>query len=80
MNKCDKANHFCDKVQYREASLWEKIKLGLHLTYCKTCKTYTKSNINLSQAIKQSNIVCMDKNCKANLKKIFNKALNETVN
>lgn len=41
---CDEATAICDKSQYKEASLWEKIKLGLHLFLCKKCGKYAKQN------------------------------------
>ena len=41
---CDEATKICDKVQYGEASLWEKIKLNFHLLFCKKCGLYTKQN------------------------------------
>ena len=44
MIPCDEANLVCDKTQYKEATLWEKIKLNIHLIYCKVCRKYSKNN------------------------------------
>ncbi len=41
---CDEATAICDKNQYNEASLWEKIRLGFHLILCKRCGLYSKQN------------------------------------
>jgi hypothetical protein len=41
---CDEATAICDKSQYKEASLWEKIKLSIHLFLCKKCGLYSKQN------------------------------------
>lgn len=41
---CDEATAICDKSQYKEASLWEKIKLNIHLFLCKKCGLYSKQN------------------------------------
>ena len=41
---CDEATTICDKSQYGEASLLERIRLTLHLALCKDCKKYTKKN------------------------------------
>jgi hypothetical protein len=41
---CDEATAICDKSQYNEASLWEKIKLNIHLFLCKKCGLYSKQN------------------------------------
>ena len=46
---CDEATAICDKNQYGEASLAEKISLSFHLFVCKYCKQYTKHNNLMSQ-------------------------------
>lgn len=46
---CDEATSICDKNQYGEATLSEKISLSFHLFICKYCKKYTKQNSLLSQ-------------------------------
>ncbi|WP_111309282.1 hypothetical protein [Confluentibacter sediminis] len=74
---CEEANHVCDKSQYKEASLWEKIKLNLHLIYCKACRKYSKNNKKLSHSIKISKVKCLDKKCKDAMKKEFEKALKD---
>lgn len=77
MVPCDEANHVCDKVQYEEASIWEKIKLSIHLMYCKACRKYTSNNKKLSNSIKTSKVECLDKKCKEAMKKEFEKALKD---
>ena len=74
---CDEANHVCDKTQYKEASLWEMIKLNIHLIYCRACRKYTKNNTSLTNKLKESQVVCLDKDCKEAMKKDFDKALIE---
>lgn len=49
MINCDEATTICDKSQYGEASLSEKISLNFHLLICKYCKKYTKQNNLMSQ-------------------------------
>ena len=41
---CDEATTICDKSQYKEASLWEIIKLNIHILLCKNCGLYSKQN------------------------------------
>lgn len=41
---CDQATTICDKSQYAEATLFEKIKLQLHFIRCRFCVLYTKQN------------------------------------
>ena len=74
---CSEANHVCDKSQYKESSFWEKIKLNIHILYCKTCREYTKKNNKLTSIISNSKVTCMDRNDKENLKKDFEKSLKE---
>ncbi len=54
--KCDKANHICDKIQYKEAKLTERILLKVHLMLCTLCRDYTSKNIKLSRSIENANI------------------------
>lgn len=77
---CDEANHVCDKTQYKEASLWEKIKLSIHLIYCKACRKYTSNNAKLTKVITKSEVECLDKDCKEAMKKTLDKAIIEQTN
>lgn len=77
---CEEANHVCDKTQYKEATLWEKIKLNIHLIYCRACRKYTANNSKLTKVIKKSDVECLDKTYKDAMKKDFEKALKEVPN
>lgn len=46
---CDEATTICDKNQYGESSLYDKIRLGLHLAICRPCKKYTKQNTMMTR-------------------------------
>lgn len=74
---CDEANHVCDKTQYTEASLWEKIKLNIHLIYCRACRKYSSTNGKLTKVLNNSEVDCLDKKSKEAMKKDFKKALVE---
>lgn len=74
---CNEANHVCDKTQYKESTLWEKIKLNLHLIYCRACRKYSSKNAKLSKVIKTSEVECLDPKCKIAMKKEFDEALRE---
>ncbi len=54
--ECHEANHICDKNQYREASFWEKVKLTIHLIYCRACRKYTQRNNKLTKAVKDPKV------------------------
>jgi hypothetical protein len=51
--KCDEANITCDKSQYNEASLLEKIKLNIHLIWCTACRKYSRNNAKLTKLVSQ---------------------------
>ena len=72
---CSEANHVCDKSQYKEASLFEKIKLNIHLIYCKACRHYTKNNIKLSQLLKNNKTEALLPEEKQHLQTILEKEL-----
>ena len=68
---CDEANHVCDKTQYKEGSLWEKIKLNMHLIYCGACREYSKNNQKLTKVISESEVKYLDKEAKESMKELF---------
>jgi len=49
---CDEATAICDKGQYGEINIWNRIKLGLHLFLCRKCGLYTKQNSTLTKCYK----------------------------
>ncbi len=67
--KCDKAGYVSDKAQYLDAYFWEKIKLYMHLFFCKFCREYVKNNTKLSEAFVRSDLKTMTHNDKQKLKK-----------
>lgn len=71
---CDEANHVCDKTQYKEATLWEKIKLNIHLIYCNACRKYTKKNTKLTKLV-TNKPVKMNTSAKESLKSAFEQEL-----
>jgi predicted anti-sigma-YlaC factor YlaD len=72
---CDKATHTCDKTQYDEASLWEKIKLNIHLLICKACRKYSSNNGKLTKLIHKSDVECLNATEKERLKVNLNNEL-----
>lgn len=71
---CEEANHTCNKTQYNDATLWEKIKLTLHLAFCSACRKYTKHNAKLTKLFKQKPIK-LDASEKSKLQSAFDKEL-----
>ena len=49
---CNQATTICDKSQYGEATLFEKIQLNFHFFGCKICRMYSKQNVKMSKVFK----------------------------
>lgn len=58
---CDEATAICDKAQYGEASLLEKIQLNFHVLVCKFCRLYSKQNNILTRVYKRNAAECKAK-------------------
>ncbi|WP_299059314.1 hypothetical protein [uncultured Polaribacter sp.] len=55
---CDQATTICDKNQYGEATIADKLKLMLHFLSCKICSLYTKQNNTLTKIYKSHSKSC----------------------
>ncbi|AUC16324.1 hypothetical protein BTO06_14720 [Tenacibaculum sp. SZ-18] len=55
---CQEANEICNKSQYNEATLLEKVKLNIHIIFCKFCAKYSKQNAKLTNIFKSKAIDC----------------------
>ncbi len=73
--ECHEANHFCDKAQYNEASFWEKVRLNIHLIYCRACRKYTARNIKLTKLTKNSKVQTISANDKEAMKERLQREL-----
>nr|WP_116770921.1 hypothetical protein [Maribacter litoralis] len=73
MISCEKAAKICDKAQYKEASLWERIKLKFHLFICKTCAKHSKDNTKLTSLCNQARLAVLSDEEKKRMKETFNK-------
>ncbi|UZO82462.1 hypothetical protein NBT05_08300 [Aquimarina sp. ERC-38] len=74
---CDDANHFCDKNQYKEASLLEKVLLNVHLIYCSACRKYSSRNGKLTKHFKNPKVISLDFNTKERMQEEMKKVLQE---
>ena len=73
MISCEKAAKICDKAQYKEASLGERIKLKFHLFICKTCAKHSKDNTKLTSLCNQARLAVLSDEEKKSMKETFNK-------
>jgi hypothetical protein len=71
---CSEAAFCCDKSQYEEASVTEKLKMLLHLIYCKKCKKYAEKNKKLTELINK----CDLKTCTEDDKKVWKEEIEKS--
>ena len=72
---CEEAQHICDKKQYGEATGWERIKLGIRLSWCRITRAYSSNNNKLTQSIKKSEVDCLNSEERNKLQQEFEKEL-----
>lgn len=72
---CEEAYKICDKSQYGEASLWEKIKLNMRFIWCHVTQAYVKKNLRLTKVMKAANVQSLNKNERDMLMDRFNQEL-----
>ena len=72
---CQDAEHICDKNQYKEAGFWEKVKLTIHLIYCRACQKYTSRNNKLTKLVTNPKVEVMPVTTKEKLNAAFQKEL-----
>ena len=68
---CEEAEYICDKHQYGEASLWERFKLTIRLSWCKITRAYSKRNKTLTKTIASTKIECLKHHEQKEMKKQF---------
>lgn len=72
---CDDAQMCCDKAQYNEATLLEKVKLTIHLMFCRACQVYTKNNNKLTKLMDDDKLTNFNSSEKSALENAFKEQL-----
>lgn len=72
---CSEANLCCDKAQYDEASFFEKMKIHIHIFFCRPCRDYTNKNKKLSALVKKANL----KTCSEKEKEVWKEKIQQEV-
>lgn len=72
---CEDAKHICDKSQYNEATLWEKIKLNIRYIWCHITRAYVNKNKQLTKSIKKSKVTCLNQKERHTLNEQFQQEL-----
>ena len=71
----EEAFHICDKSQYYESTVWEKVKLYLRYFWCPNTRHYVNRNKKLSKVIKSSNLDCLHYSERKEMQERLNKRL-----
>ncbi|MFC5044173.1 hypothetical protein ACFSTE_12325 [Aquimarina hainanensis] len=77
---CEEANLFCDKDQYEEASFWEKIRLKIHVLYCRVCQKYVIRNRKLTNTMKEAKVITINQEVKEIMKKRLQQEMKKSSN
>jgi len=72
---CERAQHTCDKSQYNEASFMEKVRLSVHLLFCRACQNYTANNNKLTKVMKKEKIESFASAEKSKMDELFQEQL-----
>lgn len=73
MISCEKAALICDKKQYKEATLYEKLQLICHLAICKTCTKFSKKNAELTRLCNKAHLHFIPEKDKVQMKQELQK-------
>ncbi|WP_397361999.1 hypothetical protein [Olleya sp. R77988] len=76
MMSCEDSRHICDKAQYNEASLWEKVKFKFHIFICAVCRQHSINNGKLTATINKLKSTKLTPSEKEEIKSNFDKELN----
>jgi hypothetical protein len=68
MISCEKAATICNKAQYREATLFEILKLKFHVLLCRTCAKFTKQNTEFTSLCEKANLKSLSEQDKLKMK------------
>lgn len=66
---CEEAKHICDKSQYGEANIWEKVKLNVRLSWCRFTRAYSSGNSKLTKLMQESKIEAIEKDKKEEMQR-----------
>lgn len=68
MKSCKDVEIICTKIQYNEATLLDKIKIRIHVLFCKTCQKFSKKNTELTSLCSKANIKTLPNEDKEKMK------------
>lgn len=65
---CQKVAEYSDKQQYAEATLWEKLRVQVHILHCRHCYSYHHKNEQLTELLKKHKFKFLSNSEKEELK------------
>ncbi len=68
MISCEKAVCICNKTQYKEASVWDILKLRFHIFICKACSKHSHQNNTLTSLCEKAKLVAFSEEEKKKLR------------
>jgi hypothetical protein len=74
---CEEAKHICDKSQYGESTVSERLKLSLRLLWCRITKAYSKNNKKLTDTLGNAEISCLKSYEREKIENEFNQELSK---
>lgn len=75
MISCNEAADICTKKQYKEASLFQTMKLRLHILICKSCAQFSVKNSKLTSLCEQAHMKVLNEVEKESMKKALKEKL-----
>ena len=75
MINCEQASTICNKKQYREATLLERINLSLHLLICKACSSFSKKNSKLTVLFNKADLQLLSEQEKVKMKETIERGI-----
>ncbi len=73
MISCEKAALICCKAQYKDATVWEKMKLTWHRIFCSTCGLFIKKNSQLTSLCEKAKLQGLTQKDKLEMKEELQK-------
>jgi len=68
MISCEKAAIICNKAQYKEATVFEKLTLKIHILLCNACAAHAKNNAALTSLCNKANLKALTDKDKTKMK------------
>ena len=72
---CKEAGHMCDRTQYDEATIREKLLLRFHILFCRACRKHSARNFKLTKLMRRAGLHTVDPNRKQVMRDLIEEEL-----